>query len=429
MLGYSQQGGEYTIHVWRLCGQGQPAKHLCSFPLAEKEATADGDFLPADEGEASVMLVTMCELAEGDTLGALLATPPLTLRGLSISTLTPLRCRPPVIHAVPFTDASGDGDRENVANTGQQPGPSHAAAPEQRRAFVCVVPSPWSVPAAQRSVTSAYMFTYLTSAPSSSFDAGLCIQGRRLYLPTGDGLTVVELAPPALVPCIVNTTLVWGGSLKGGCPSALVTFDPWAVVHCAPADDNQWPRFGVKPALRGRLEAEEHIARALAAPLAGGYRLVDYAVHLVDTVHVAPGQAGSSHLAALLLCVAALRSSKSLDAQHVHPVALLSGLFVTHQPRATAEEESTQPPPLRPSITCRLLHSVEMQACSADLLARLAAGQAAALRRTCRIPQAAHAQPHVVDNMSAIQRWVSAPVLRHPTLPIAVLGFGVRAQG
>ena len=430
LLGYSQQGGQYTIHVWCLCGQGQPAKHLASFPLAEKEATAaDSDFLPTDEAEASVMLVTMCELPEGDTLGALpWLLLPLLSRGLSISTLTPFAMRhPPVIHAMPFTDTAGDGDHENVANTGQQ-GPS-AAAPEQRRAFVCVVSTPWSVPATQRNVTSVHMFTYLTSAPNTAFDAALCLRGRLLYLPTGDGLTVVDLAPPALMPHIADTLPRSSSLAKDWCHSDLVTFEPWAMGQCPPVEEEgHVPRLGVKPTLRGRLEAEEHIARSLAAPLANGYRLVDYAVQLIDTVHVPPERDGS-HLAALLLCVAALRSTKGLDPQHVRPVALLSGLFVTtHHPHAD-EEGTRQPQLLRPSITCRLLHSVEMLACSPDLFPSLAAGQAAALRRCCSMPVAAHALPHTVDNMSAIQRWVSASVLRHPSLPLAILGFGVRPPG
>ena len=77
--------------MWRLCAQGQPAKHLASFPLSDKEATpANSDFLPTDEAEASVMVVTMCELPEGDTLGAFgLAVSHLSC-WLSISRLTPL---------------------------------------------------------------------------------------------------------------------------------------------------------------------------------------------------------------------------------------------------------------------------------------------------------------------------------------------------
>jgi hypothetical protein len=301
-----------------------------------------------------------------------------------------------------------------VANTWQH-GPS-AAAPEQRRAFVCVAPTPWSVPATQRNATSVHMFTYLTSAPSTAFDAALCLRGRLLYLPTGDGLTVVDLAPPALVPHIMDALPRGDSMVKDWCHADLVTFEPWALGQGTPVEDV--PCLGVKPTLRGRLEAEEHIARSLAVPLANGYRLVDYAVHLIDTV--LPPTTEGSHLAALLLCVAALRSIKGLDPQHVRPVALLSGLFVTtHHPEL----------PLRPSITCRLLHSVEMQACSPDRFPSLAAGRAAALRRRCSMPVAANAMPHTVDNMSAIQRWVSASVLRHPTLPQAILGFGVRPPG
>ena len=416
--------------MWRLCAQGQPAKHLASFPLSDKEATtANSDFLPTDDAEASVMLVTMCELPEGDTLGAFGLAVSLLSCWLSISILTPCYRHPPVIHAVPFTDTAGDGDHENVANAGQQ-GPS-AAAPEQRRAFVCVVPTPWSVPATQRSITSVYMFTYLTSAPNTAFDAALFVRGRLVYLPTGDGLTVVDLAPPALVAHVAAALPRGGSMVKDWCHSELVTFKPWAIGRCTPVfEEGHESRFGVKPTLRGRLEAEEHIARSLAAPLASGYRLVDYAVQLIDTVLVQPEWEGS-HLAALLLCVAALRSTKGLDPQHVRPVALLSGLFVTtHDPHAVEAEGTRQPQtPLRPSITCRLLHSVEMQACSPDLFSSLAAARAAALRRCCSMPVATHALPHTVDNMSAIQRWVSASVLRHPTLPLAILGFGVRPPG
>lgn len=70
LLGYAHDGGKYTLHVWRL-RPSKPACLLCSTTLFATRTSSVAEFLTPDDERALPLLVTMCELAEGDTLGAL----------------------------------------------------------------------------------------------------------------------------------------------------------------------------------------------------------------------------------------------------------------------------------------------------------------------------------------------------------------------
>jgi hypothetical protein len=253
-------------------------------------------------------------------------------------------------------------------------------------------------------------------------DARLCIQGRLLLLPTGDGVVAYQLhAPARLVDDAIREQQQRDGTDGSRSNESKLKF-PAGTCTVEPSPTGTVFKAGVT--MRCHLEAEKYIARMLAQPLRSGYRLVDYTVLLVDSRPVGLDAPHDGELAALVLIMAALRKYDALDTQPVRPVALMVALNA----RTTMEPSQEQGAGLLPvaHFTVKFVHNAELCAVDAALMQRLAESRAAALRRHCCVPlRSPHALPHVVDNRSVLQRWVSVPVLRHPALPIAILGFGV----
>jgi hypothetical protein len=294
--------------------------------------------------------------------------------------------------------------------------------------------------------------SYVTVTPHPPFVPGLCIlthepprRGATLVLPTGDGLLAVQLsdaADDACVPAadapdgVCSTPVSWVGEedeTGAGTPAEApeTPSEPEAHASASQEPSSSQSVQTPPPPCRGaalaarvtcRFDAEQYTSRVMAAALATGLRLVDYSVQLVVT-H--PGGAGGAHPLAVLLIVAAFRRTGSSSGGEDHGVM--------------------QPPPGAPrlvalvaSVACgsgagvRLLQCRELRPAAPGALptalSATAASLAGALRRkgTAPVPAAA-ALPHALSNASVLACWRSADAIRHPWLPICILGFGVPA--
>jgi hypothetical protein len=290
--------------------------------------------------------------------------------------------------------------------------------------------------------------------PHPPFVPALCIvphapprRGATLVLPTGDGLLSVQLcdaADDACVPAadapdgVCTTPVRWADEEEdvdaaAGTPAEAPETPSEPDTHASPSLEQPSQSAHTPPPrpCRGaalaarvacRFDAEQYTSRVMASALAAGLRLVDYSVQLVVT-HPAPaaGAAGGTHPLAVLLIVAAFRrtsSSSGGGGMEAPPGA----------PRLVA---------LVASVACgsgggvRLLQCRELRPAAPGALptalSATAASLAGALRRKGSAPACApHALPHALSNASVLACWRSADTIRHPWLPICILGFGVQ---
>lgn len=154
-------------------------------------------------------------------------------------------------------------------------------------------------------------------------------------------------------------------------------------------------------ALRFRLlrafEVDKFLARVLAAPLAGGFVLVDFAVRVVDTAVIEGGEP-----LALLLVIAVLRRGGTC-----RPLEMVLSLQGGTARVAGSRELRSTPPSLSAHADARC-----------DVLCRRARG----------LVKRPSALPYCLDNAGVVSHGRSAAALCHATLPLEIAGF-VRAAG
>jgi len=385
LLCYSQTDGAFTLHVWRFT-LGRAASHLASAPLfctaaARLEArrtTVEGLF--GGDERVTPLRLTICETADGQAL---------------------------VVHGCECP-AGGGGEFAD----GDTPPRSQRAASEEEevgsaRNYVTVLPPPWRVAPALRPAARASHFSYVTVWPHPPFQAALCVHPGCLLLPTGEGLLAVRLADACAPQAphapqldgVGESPLRWMGAQEDG--------ETEETADWSPSE----PAFGtrLRCSLACRFEADKYVSRVMAAPLHDGWRLVDLDARVI-AVEASPPVGGTA--CALLLILAALRRGDAAATQPCRPVALIARLACAGGGGGSL----------------RLLRSTELRPLRPGSLGAVASARSAALRRSTTAPMAAHALPHAVDNVSVLARWRSAAAMRHASLPIAILGFGVAAQ-
>jgi len=269
-----------------------------------------------------------------------------------------------------------------------------AVGAEACERLLTVLRAPWSVAACERASLRTASCRYTSVPPHPPFHPSLSllpdcgVAGRaRLLLPTGEGL--MELSVSLAAP---------DSAAEGGLAWAE---EPPAAPDAPPPAAQLGARAVLQP-LRTFL-CEPFLARALAPALAQGFRVVDYTVQLVSSQTGDPGPLGSREPLAILLVVAVLRGGD--EAAAGRPLEMLLALQ---------------------GGTARMLRTRQLRPRGAAELAAGAAAECATLRRAAHAPRRCAAQlPHSSDNGSMLARWRSADVLRHPSLPLAILGFGL----
>ena len=401
LFSYSQTNGKYFLHVWLYSlKEKQRAVLLSTVPLFSEA----GD----DQRNASASA-----FADGAEVP------------LRISVLQPPGGRLLLIHGErPGEAAFNDSEEAENANT------NGAAGDEDdeltRRCFVTAVPAPWLWVGCPLHATN---WSYLGS-PGAPFDALLQIHttaegATLLLLPSVDGLLAVCVSPPETSgDCAVDTPT----GLEG-CSTAPVAWAAHAASQHAP--DGVAAPVCARVSVSARFDAEKFIRRTMAAALSQGWRLADLHASLAG---YSPFPACQP--TALVHVLATLRRAPQKFGQP-------SQVGPLHTPAPAAV-----PPPSAGRVVellalvalggassggSRLLRSADVTTCCPAPAAPSSLSGVAALRVP---PLRAAVQPypglragdprlpHALSNDSVLQAWLSADVLTHPSLPVAILGFG-----